>query len=91
MSTKYDMKYKFLRPVIIFLYNFKCQLCKASPSDFEVHHLDHNNKNNDPFNLIPLCPKCHLLIHSGKIKYSFTVPRWVRLDLERVAAFIKRF
>ena len=25
----------------------------------EIHHIDGNPANNDPFNLIPLCPNCH--------------------------------
>ena len=31
----------------------------------EVHHLDENNKNNDPLNLVPLCPNHHQVWHSG--------------------------
>ena len=30
----------------------------------EVHHLDENNKNNSPNNLIPLCPTHHQYWHS---------------------------
>lgn len=26
----------------------------------QVAHLDHNEKNNDPLNLLSLCPGCHL-------------------------------
>tara|TARA_Y100000310_G_C20405109_1_gene679302 strand:- start:129 stop:770 length:642 start_codon:yes stop_codon:yes gene_type:complete len=29
-----------------------------------VHHNDHNHKNNDPENLIPLCPTHHMYVHS---------------------------
>ena len=29
-----------------------------------VHHNDHNHKNNDPMNLIPLCPTHHQYCHS---------------------------
>jgi len=25
-----------------------------------VHHIDENPSNNDPLNLLPLCPNCHL-------------------------------
>ena len=31
----------------------------------EVHHLDENNKNNSPNNLIPLCPTHHKYLHSN--------------------------
>ena len=29
-----------------------------------VHHMDHNHQNNDPENLIPLCPNHHQMVHS---------------------------
>lgn len=32
----------------------------------EVHHYDGDHKNNDPENLIPLCPNHHQLWHSSK-------------------------
>ena len=28
------------------------------------HHIDENNKNNDPNNLVPLCPNHHQMVHS---------------------------
>lgn len=36
-----------------------CAICgKASP---QIHHIDEDPGNNDPDNLLPLCPNCHLL------------------------------
>jgi hypothetical protein len=32
----------------------------------DVHHLDHNNKNNDINNLVPLCPNHHMMLHTKK-------------------------
>jgi 5-methylcytosine-specific restriction endonuclease McrA len=29
-----------------------------------VHHYDHNHNNNEPSNLIPLCPTHHVYAHS---------------------------
>ena len=29
-----------------------------------VHHYDHNHSNNDPKNLVPLCPTHHSYVHS---------------------------
>lgn len=31
-----------------------------------VHHIDGNPGNNDPENLIALCPRCHLMRHRRK-------------------------
>lgn len=33
-------------------------------SNLVIHHIDFNNKNNNPENLITLCKYCHLYFHS---------------------------
>lgn len=48
-----------------FLYHDKeCVICEENVI-VEVHHLDGNHNNNDPSNLIPLCPTHHKYWHSG--------------------------
>jgi hypothetical protein len=40
-------------------FNHKCAVCgKERP---QIHHIDEDPSNNDPLNLIPLCPNCHLI------------------------------
>lgn len=34
----------------------------------DVHHIDDNHENNDPYNLIPLCPNHHKLLSMDKYK-----------------------
>lgn len=35
-----------------------CAICgTANP---QIHHIDGDHTNNDPLNLLPLCPNCHL-------------------------------
>ncbi len=47
-----------------FLHHKKeCVVC-GEDKIVEVHHLDHNKENNDPSNLIPLCPTHHQYWHS---------------------------
>lgn len=41
----------------------KCIVCEEI-NLVEVHHLDENHENNDPSNLIPLCPTHHQYWHS---------------------------
>lgn len=41
----------------------ECVVCHES-NIVEVHHLDENHSNNDPANLIPLCPTHHQYWHS---------------------------
>ena len=43
----------------------KCVLC-GFDKIVAVHHFDENNKNNDPKNLVPLCPNHHEMIHHSK-------------------------
>ena len=45
----------------------KCIVC-GEDKIVEVHHLDENKLNNDPSNLIPLCPTHHQYWHS-RYKY----------------------
>jgi len=42
----------------------KCIVC-GEDKIVAVHHYDHNHKNNDPENLIPLCPTHHQYVHSN--------------------------
>lgn len=41
----------------------KCVACDEKLI-VEVHHLDENHQNNDPMNLIPMCPTHHQYWHS---------------------------
>ena len=47
-----------------FAYHKKKCVCCEEDKIVEVHHLDHDKKNNDPSNLIPLCPTHHQYWHS---------------------------
>lgn len=41
----------------------ECIICEEDKI-VGVHHFDENNKNNEPDNLIPLCPTHHMYYHS---------------------------
>lgn len=69
LKNKYaSKKYRHNREIVINKYDYKCGMCFQSISDFEVHHIDRNLKNNDINNLIPLCKSCHQMIHKCNIK-----------------------
>ncbi len=42
----------------------ECVVC-GEDKIVAVHHYDENHQNNDPSNLIPLCPTHHVYVHSG--------------------------
>lgn len=43
----------------------KCVIC-GFDKVVAVHHIDENKENNNPQNLIPLCPNHHEMIHHSK-------------------------
>lgn len=47
----------------------KCVIC-GFDKIVAIHHIDENKQNNDPKNLIPLCPNHHEMVHS---KWRFEV------------------
>ena len=43
--------------------NSTCRKCGSTTRPLDIHHIDHNKKNNDLSNLITLCKICHGKIH----------------------------
>jgi len=66
MSNNKRKPYKKKRPhipkavadAVMKEYSHLCAVCAAIKP--QLHHLDENRENNDPLNLLPLCPNCHL-------------------------------
>ncbi|MBK8903408.1 MAG: HNH endonuclease [Anaerolineaceae bacterium] len=48
-----------IRDQVLKEFNHRCAICGADQP--HIHHIDENPSNNDPENLIPLCPNCHLI------------------------------
>lgn len=44
-------------------WDHKCAICSFDKI-VAIHHVDENHNNNDPKNLIPLCPNHHEMVHS---------------------------
>jgi hypothetical protein len=49
---------KATRELVLSEFNHRCAICGADRP--QLHHIDENPSNNDPQNLIPLCPNHHL-------------------------------
>ena len=41
----------------------RCQVCGASDSMLQIHHVDHDRTNNAETNLLTVCAACHLAYH----------------------------
>jgi 5-methylcytosine-specific restriction endonuclease McrA len=58
-----NTEFQKIKNVILFIHGYECFVCNAVSINNHVHHIDQNNGNNDPFNLLPLCPDCHRMVH----------------------------
>lgn len=70
--------HKSYRAIAFSHHEKKCIICEHNMI-VAVHHYDHNKKNNDPKNLVPLCPTHHEIIHSPHAHLiKKDVDEWVR-------------
>lgn len=61
------------------LYNYKCQICGATATIMygvdvsEAHHIEYFSKsaNNNPGNIVVLCPDHHRIVHKAKAIFNF--------------------
>jgi len=62
---RYNRVFFFLRPLIRWVYDFRCVVCDDLSFAHDVHHVDKNHTNNEAYNLVPVCRECHNKIHKG--------------------------
>ena len=61
------------------LYHYRCQICGATATVMygvdvsEAHHIDYFTKsaNNNPGNIVILCPDHHRIVHKAKAVFNF--------------------
>lgn len=61
------------------LYRYRCQICGATATMMyrvdvsEAHHIEYFSKtaNNNPSNIIILCPDHHRIVHKAKALFNF--------------------
>lgn len=62
--TEKDDEVQELRKKVLKRDEYTCQCCGWKSRYFqEVHHKDHNHKNNNLNNLVTVCPLCHQVFH----------------------------
>lgn len=60
--NKFVKWYGDLRDLILERDEYTCQQCQGT-DELIVHHLNGNDRNNSPSNLITICKYCHLNLH----------------------------
>jgi len=72
----YPIYWNRMRFKIFSYYNYNCKMCgKYSKNDLHLHHIIPvgcgGNHHSD--NLVPLCSKCHELVHSGNYNGPYLI------------------
>ena len=70
----YPKEFSFdLKKVIRKRDKYKCKLCyktqKQNRRKLDIHHIDYNKNNNNKYNLISLCRKCHAMTSFNRNKW----------------------
>lgn len=63
MARKHIKKFDQVKKIILFIWDYRCYICKHQAYDNHVHHLNENPYDNGSHNLIPLCKRCHKQVH----------------------------
>ncbi len=82
--------FKIMRGVSLWLHDNRCAVIGCSAQAAQVHHDDRINTNNKLQNLVPLCAKCHFLIHKTNQRFNFANRRFVVLLLKKISHFHSR-
>lgn len=72
LNKNVPMSKKKARPILLKLQKNKCLMCNNNFSKYiphEIHHIDHNSKNNTLLNFAALCPNCHMSHHRHNIPF----------------------
>jgi predicted restriction endonuclease len=78
-----------VRREILIEASYRCAVPRCmSALAIDVHHIDENPANNDPSNLIALCPTCHSAFH--RKTYSVEAIRFWKLMLQQLNAAYDR-
>lgn len=75
-----NWKQDYYRTTCFLHHKKECVVC-GETNIVEVHHYDENKKNNNPDNLIPLCPTHHKYWHS----------RYKHLVIDKITQYINNF
>ena len=65
MSKKRSYRFRKIKPVISFVYGYRCILCNKFSYENHVHHLNGNADDDSGYNLVLLCDYHHKMVHKG--------------------------
>jgi len=72
------------RSICKYHHKMACIICNEDKI-VAVHHFDHNHNNNDPHNLVPLCPTHHQYCHSN---YYHLIQKEIETYVDKIRKMI---
>lgn len=72
LRRKDPYKFTQIKKVILFIWDYRCYICKYQSCNLHIHHIDKNYQNNQTYNLIPLCKQCHKSVHKN-LKFEHVI------------------
>ncbi|RMG78944.1 MAG: HNH endonuclease [Chloroflexi bacterium] len=90
-----DAEFERIKKSILARDNYQCQAagCRFRAKQYlHVHHIDDDHTNNNPKNLITLCPLCHHHLHIGYVGSKCPdakVVYWPDVSSSRFSAILK--
>ena len=88
MTTRVKIPPAVKREILIEA-SYRCAVPRCmTPLAIDIHHIDENPANNDPSNLIALCPTCHGAFH--RKTYTAEAIRFWKLMLQQLNAAYDR-
>ena len=91
MPRKNLYKFDKIKNVILFIWAYRCYVCKKQKADNYVHHLNEKHFDNGAHNLIPLCKQCHKMVHKNIKIENIVYPAAVAHQLWLLDEIWKKF
>ena len=91
MPRKNLYKFDKVKNVILFIWDYRCYICKLQKPDNHVHHRNSQHWDKGSHNLIPLCKQCHKLVHKTLKLENIVFPENVAHQLWILDEIWKKF
>lgn len=91
MKNKNEKLFRFIRPLVHYVYDSRCCLCGVRSLDNHVHHCNWNHDDNSLYNLAIVCDKHHKMIHKNKFALNLLRTREQENFLLEIQLYIDSF
>ena len=91
MPRDYNFKFEQIKKIVLFIWSYRCYVCKQQSPNNHIHHINKNPFDNGSHNLIPLCKQCHKAVHKYLNLDNVVFPDDVAEQLWKLDEIWKKF